>query len=119
MRNESLDYLIRLLKGTEKPILISNRHKLLSNEELAAIVSNATKNVDSHLDTIHTNFQQHCRQYCTDCHEYYSKSYGSSHSMRGRYIGLGETICSICSYKWHGYLSSSWIGPVLQRAKEF
>ena len=32
MRNESLDYLIRLLEGTEKPILKSNSYNLLSKE---------------------------------------------------------------------------------------
>ena len=47
MRNEYSDHLIRLLEGTEKPILTPNSHKPLSNEELAAIVRNATKNVDS------------------------------------------------------------------------
>ena len=47
IRNESLDYLIRLLEGTEKPILTPNNHKPLFNEELAAIVRNATKNVNS------------------------------------------------------------------------
>ena len=56
MRNESLDHLIRLLEGTEKPILTSYSHKPLSNEKLAAIVTNATNNVDSQLDPIHTNF---------------------------------------------------------------
>ena len=56
MRNESLDHLIRLLQGTKKPILTPNSHKPLSNEERAAIVRNAIKNIDCHLHTIHTNF---------------------------------------------------------------
>ena len=96
MRNESLDHLIRQLEGTEKPILTQNSHKPLYNEELAAIFRNATKNVDSQLDTFHSNFQQHRRQHWTDCRYYYCKSHGSSHQMRRRYIGLDETICSIC-----------------------
>ena len=57
MRNESLDYPIRLLEGTEKPILTPNSHKPLSNEELAAIVRNASKNVNTNLNIIHANFQ--------------------------------------------------------------
>ena len=63
MRNKLLNSFIRLLEGTETPVLTPNRHKLLSNEELAAIVRNATKNIDSQLDTIHANLQQHCRQH--------------------------------------------------------
>ena len=39
--------------------------------------------------------------------------------MRGRYIGLEDTICSVCRHKRHEYLSCSWIGPVLQQEKEF
>ena len=58
MRNEWLDYLIRLLEGTEKPILIPNSHKLLFNEDLAAIVRNATKTLNSQVDMINANFQQ-------------------------------------------------------------
>ena len=96
MRNESLDHLIRLLEGTEKPILTPNSHKPLSNKELAAIVRNASKNIDYKLDTSHANFQQHCHQYWTDCRNYYYKSHSSSHQMRGRYIGLEDTICSVC-----------------------
>ena len=119
MKNVSLDHLIRLLEGNEKPILTLNSHKRLSNEELAAIVRNATKNVDSQLNTIHVYFQQHRRQHWTDCHNYYCKSHGSHHQMRGRYIGLDETICSICGHKGYGYVSCSWIGPVLQKEKKF
>ena len=63
IRNESLDHCMRLLEGNVIPILIPNSKKPLSNEELAAIVRNATKNVDFQLDTIHTNFQQHRRQH--------------------------------------------------------
>ena len=47
IRNEFLDFLIRLWEGTEKPMVILNSHKPLSNEELAVIVRIATKNVDS------------------------------------------------------------------------
>ena len=118
MRNESLDHLIRLLEWTEKPILTPNSHKQLSNEELAAIIRNVIKNVDCQLDTIHANFQQHRRQHWTDCRDYYCKSHGSSHQMRGRYIGLEDTICSVCGYKGHGSLSYSWIRPVFQKKKE-
>ena len=39
--------------------------------------------------------------------------------MRDIFIGLDETICSICGHKRHGYLSCSWIGPVLHKVKEF
>ena len=107
MRTESLDHLIRLLEGTEKLILTPNSHKPLSNKELAAIVRNATKNVDSQLNTIHTNFQQHRCQHWTDCHDYYCNSHGSSYQMRGRYIGLEDTMCSVCGHKGHEYLSCS------------
>ena len=107
MTNESLDHLIKLVEGTKKPILTLNSPKLLSNKELAAIVRNITKNVDCQLDTIHTNFQQHRRQHWTDCHDYYCKLHGRSHQMRGRYIGLDDTICSICEHKGHGCLSYS------------
>ena len=62
MRNESLDYLIELLEGTENPIGIQNSHKPLSNEKLAAIIRNATKYIVCELTTIHANFQQHCHQ---------------------------------------------------------
>ena len=70
LRNEGLDHLIRLLEGTKKPILTTNTHKPLSNQELAAIVRNATKNVDSQLDTIHPNFQPYRCQHWTDCYDY-------------------------------------------------
>ena len=83
MRNECLDYLMRLLKGTEKPIVTPNSHKPLSNEELAAIIRNATKTVDSQLNTIHPNFQQYRGPHWADCRNYYCKSHGSSHQMRG------------------------------------
>ena len=53
MRNESLDHHLRLLEEAEKPILASNSYKPLSNKGLAAIVRNATKNIDFRLDTIH------------------------------------------------------------------
>ena len=99
MRNEFLDHLTRLLEGIEKPILTPNRHKQLSNEDLAAIVRNANKNVNSQLDTIQVTFQQHHCQHWTDCHDYYCKSHGSSHQMRGSYIALHDTICSICGDK--------------------
>ena len=79
MRHESLDHLIRRLEQTEKPILTPNSHKPYSNEKLAAIVRNATKNVDNKLDTIHANFQQHRRQHWTDCRDYYCKTYCSSY----------------------------------------
>ena len=107
MRNELLDSLIRLLEGMEIPILTPNSHRPFSNKDLAVIVRNATKNVDSQLDTIHANFQQHCREHWTDCHDYYYKTHGSSHQMRGRYIGLKDTICSVCEHKGHRYLSCS------------
>ena len=71
MRTESLDHLIRLLERTEKPILIPNSHKLLANKDLAAILRNATKNIDAQLDTIHANFQQHRGQHWTDCRDFY------------------------------------------------
>ena len=77
-RNELLDHLITLLEGTKKPFVTPNSHKPLSNKDLAAFVRNATKNVNSQLDTIHTNFQQHRCQHWTDCHDYYCKSHGSS-----------------------------------------
>ena len=118
MRNESLDYVIRLWEGTEKPVLTLHSHKPLSNEELAAIIRNATKTVDSQLNTIHPNFQQYCCQQWPDCGYYYCKSHGSSHQMRGRYIRLDDTISSICGHKGYRYLSCSWIGPVLQKEKE-
>ena len=51
--------MIRLLEGTEKPILTVNSHKLLSNEVLTTNVRNASKTVDVQLNTIHANFQQH------------------------------------------------------------
>ena len=63
MSNESLDYLNRLLEGTEKPILTLNSQKPLSNEDCAAIIRNATKNDDVQLETIYENFQQHRRQH--------------------------------------------------------
>ena len=109
----------RKTRGTEKPILIPNSHKPFSNKELAAIVRNANKNVDSQLDTIHANFRQYCCQHWTDCRDFYCKSHGSSHQMRGRYIRLEDTICSICGHKGHGYLSCSWIGLVLQKEEKF
>ena len=56
MRNAFLDSLIRLLKGTEKAILTLKSHKLLYDKELAAIIRNATKNVNSQLDTMNANF---------------------------------------------------------------
>ena len=71
MRNELLDHIFSLLEGTEKPILIANSDKPLSNEEPATIVRYATKNVDSQLYTIDANFQQHSRQHWTDCCYYY------------------------------------------------
>ena len=55
--------LISLLEGTVKPILTQSSDKPLSNEDLAAIVTNATKNVDSQFHTIDANFQQHHRQH--------------------------------------------------------
>ena len=55
MRNKSQDYLIRLLEGTEQPILLLNSDKLLSNEELPAIVRNGAKKVNSTLDMIHSH----------------------------------------------------------------
>ena len=55
----------------------------------------------------------------TECRDYYCKSHGSSHQMRGRNIGLEDTICLVCGHKGHGYLSCSWIGLVLQKEKEF
>ena len=119
VRNESSDHLLRILEGTEKPIVTRNSHKPLSNEERAAIIRNATKNVHSQLDAIHANFQQHRHQHCTDCLDYYYKTHGSCHQIRGRYIGLNDTICSICGHKGYGYLSCSWIAPVLQKEKEF
>ena len=39
--------------------------------------------------------------------------------MRGRYIRLNETVCSICGHTGNGYLSCSWIGAVLQKEEEF
>lgn len=63
MRNELLDYLMRLLEGNEICIVTPNGYKLLPNKELAAIVRNATKNINTKLDTIHTTFQQHCHQH--------------------------------------------------------
>ena len=63
MGNESIYHLMALLEGTKKPILTGNSRKPLYNEELAAIVRNATKKVDSQLATIRTNFQWHCYQY--------------------------------------------------------
>ena len=62
MRNELLDHLITLLQGTEKTILTLNCYKPLSNTGLAALVTNATKNINSQLDIINADFQQHCRQ---------------------------------------------------------
>ena len=56
MRNKLWDHLIRHLEGTEKAILTLNGHKPLSNEELTAIVRNATKNIDFQLDAIMANF---------------------------------------------------------------
>ena len=105
IRNGSLYHLIRLLEGTEKPILTVNCHRLFSNEELAAILRNATKNVDNKLNMIHVNFQNRRRQQWTDCSNYYCKTYGSSHQIRGRYIRLEVTICSVCRCKRHGFLS--------------
>ena len=119
MRNELLAYLSRLLEGTEKPILTPHSHKLLLNIELAAIVRNAIKNINSQLDIIHYNIQQYCHQHCTDCYHYYCKSHGSSHHVRSRHIRLELTICSICGHKRHGYLSCSWIRTVRQKEKEF
>ena len=107
MRNGSLDNLIRLLEETEKPILTLNSHKPFSNTELAAIVRNATKNVDIKLDTIHANVQQHRCQHWIDCCDYYCKAHSNHHQMRGRYIRLEDTICSICRHKGNGYLSCS------------
>ena len=63
MGNDILDDLIKILEGTEKPILIPNSQNLLSNKELAAIIRNATKKVGSKLETVHTKSQQHrCQQ---------------------------------------------------------
>ena len=56
MRHELLDHLIRLLEGTENPILIPNSHKPLSNQELAAIIRNTTKKINIKIETIHVNF---------------------------------------------------------------
>ena len=105
MRNESLDYLVRLLEETEKPILTPDGNKLLSNEKLAAIIRNATKNDYTKLDIIYAIFLHYRGQHGTDCHDYYCKTYGSRHHTRSQYIGLEDTICSVCGDKGHGYLS--------------
>ena len=86
MRNESLDHLIKLSEGTEKPVLTPNSNTPLFKEELAAMVRNATTIVVSQAKRIHSNFQQHCCQHQTDCRVYYCKSHRSSYPMRGRYI---------------------------------
>ena len=78
MRNVSLDHLIRLLQGTEKPVLTRNSKNPLSNEELAPIVRKATNKVDCRLNTVHANFKQHRRQHWSYCRYYYSKLHGSS-----------------------------------------
>jgi hypothetical protein len=119
MTSEFSNYLIKLLEETKTPILTPNSHKPLTNEELAAIVRNATRNVDSQLDDIHVKFQQHRRQHWTDCRDYYCKTHGSSHQMRNRYMSIEETVCSICGNKGHGVMSCSWTGAVLQKEKEF
>ena len=119
IRNESLQYLIRILEESEKPILTSNSRKLLSNEELTAIIGNATKNVDTNLDTIHANFHQPCCHQWTDSYGHYCKSQGRSPQIRGRDIGLEDTICSVCKHERYAYLCCSWIGPVLQKEKKF
>ena len=80
---------------------------------------NPAKNVNSQLDIIHANFQQHQGQHWRDCYNDYCKSHRSSHQVRVRYIGLEDTSCSVCEHKWHGYLSCSWIRPVVQKEKEF
>ena len=53
MESEYLNCLIRLLEGTEKPIPTLHNHKALSNEDLAVLVRNAIKNVDTQLHSIH------------------------------------------------------------------
>lgn len=57
MRNEFLDYLIRIFLGTQKTILRLNGYELLSNTDVAAIVRYAAKNVDTKLAYLHTTFQ--------------------------------------------------------------
>ena len=113
IRNQSLHEFIRLLEWIEKPILTRNSYKPLTNKKLAAIVSNTGNNVDTELHTIYANFQLHHRQYWRDCHDYYCKYYGSSYQIKGRYIRLKDTICSLYRYKGHIYLSCDWIWPVL------
>ena len=39
--------------------------------------------------------------------------------MRGRYMGLDDTICFMCGHKGNRYLSCCWIGVVLEKEKEF
>ena len=119
IRNKSLDHCITLLEGTEKPILTLNSHMPLSNKELAAIVRNASNNVDTQLNTIHANFHSHRRQHWTNCRYNYCKSHVSSHQTRGWYIGLKDTTCSVCRYKGHAYLFCAWIGPVAQKEMKF
>ena len=59
MRNKLLYYLIKLLKGTEKPILTVNSYEILSKIELAAIVRNGTRNVNFQLKIMNANFLLH------------------------------------------------------------
>ena len=105
IRNVLLDLLMRLLQGIEKPIVTPDSHMPWSNKELAAVIRNATENVDYQLHTIHINSQQNRRHYRTDCYDYYCESHGSSQQMTGRDIGLDYTIYSICGHKGHRYLS--------------
>lgn len=118
IRNEWLNYLVKLLEGDEKSILIPNSCKVLSNKILAAIVRNPTKNVDYHLDTIQPNVQQHSHKHWTGCCYYYCKSHGSGNQIRGRYLKLENTTCTICEQKVHGYLSCYQIRPVLLREQK-
>ena len=119
IRYELLDYLIRQLEGTEKPILTANSYKPLSKKILAAVVRKAIQNVQSQFDAIHTNVQQHYRQCQTECNDQNFQSRGNSQQMSSRYIGLEDTMCSLCVNKVHEYLPYCQIRPVLQKEKQF
>jgi len=81
-----------------------------NDDNISAIITDVVNDAWEH-------YKQHRKQHNTDCHDYYSRSHGSSHQNGNRYFPT--TRCSVCGTYGHGCLDCTLVEPVYQKEKEF
>jgi len=81
-----------------------------NDDNIPAIITDVVNDAWEH-------YKQHRKQHNMDCHDYYCRSYGSSHQNGNRYFPT--TRCSLYGTYRHGCLDCTLVEAVYQKEKEF